>query len=108
MAQARRSLEPREPVKIALIAAMALLSLPVQAQMSNPQTACRSLYLLGEKAPPGCNLMRNGARPDYRRWGEGSGAMVAIPARDHRRPSEYGLYHFDHFGGYNALYGFGR
>jgi hypothetical protein len=98
-------LEAEAPVKIAAIAALVLLSLPVQAQTSNPQTACRSMYLLGEKVPPGCHAGRNGGGPDYRRWGEGSGATVAIPARNDRRPSEYGLYHF---GGHNALYGFGR
>jgi len=93
-------------VKIAVIAALALLSLPVQAQTSNPQAACRSVYLLGEQVPPGCQAAaRNGGGPDYRRWGEGSGATVAKPAPDDRRPSEYGLYHF---GGHNALYGFGR
>jgi hypothetical protein len=91
-------------VKIAAIAVLALLSLPVQAQTSNPQTAC-SVYLLGEKAPPGCQAGRSAGRPDYRRWGEGSGATVTIAPRDYRRPSEYGLYHL---GGHNALYGFGR
>jgi hypothetical protein len=101
----RRSLEPREPVKIAAIAALVLLALPVQAQTSNPQTACRNMYLLGEKAPPGCPAVRNSGGLDYRLWGEGSGATVAAQRRDRRRPSEYGLYHF---GGYNALYGFGR
>jgi len=92
-------------VKIAAIVALTLLSLPVQAQTSNPQTACRSVYLLGEKVPPGCQAARKGGLPEYQRWEEGSGATGTARPADTRRPSDYGLYHF---GGHNALYGFGR
>ena len=92
-------------VKIAAIVALTLLSLPVQAQTSNPQSACRSMYLLGEKVPPGCQAARKGGLPEYQRWEEGSGATGTARPADTRRPSDYGLYHF---GGHNALYGFGR
>ena len=104
-AHARRSSGVEASVKIAAIVALTLLSLPVQAQNSNPQTACRGVYLLGERVPPGCEAARRGRVPEYQRWGEGSGTNSATPNPDTRRPSDYGLYHF---GGHNALYGFGR
>jgi hypothetical protein len=93
-------LEPEASVRIAAIVVLTLLSLPVQAQTSNPQTACRGVYLLGEKVPPECQAARQGGLPVYRRWNEGSGTTSANP--DNRRPADYGLYHF---GGHNALYG---
>jgi len=92
-------------VKIAAIVALTLLSLPVQAQTSNPQSACRGVYLLGEKVPPGCQAARQGGLPEYQRWDEGAGTTSATAPPDDRRPADYGLYHF---GGHNALYGFGR
>jgi hypothetical protein len=92
-------------VKIAAIVALVLLPLPVQAQTSNSQTACRSVYLLGEMVPPGCQVVRQGGLPEYRQWGEGSGATMTAPPPDYRRPADYGLFHL---GGHNALYGFGR
>ena len=95
-------------MKIAVIVTLTLLpllSLPAQAQTANSQTACRDLYLLGEKVPPGCPAARRSGPADYRRWGEGSGTTAATPRSDYRRPADYGL---DHFGGHNALYGFGR
>jgi len=112
MAHARCSVEPEVSVKIivmiglAAASLLAVLSLPVQAQTANPQTACRGVYLLGEKAPAGCQSARKGGPPEYRRWGgDGHGTTSATPPPDNRRPSDYGLYHF---GGHNALYGFGR
>ena len=92
-------------MRIAAIVMLVLVSLPVQAQTSNPQTACRSVYLLGEKVPPGCQAGRKGGLPEYQRWEEGPGAIGTARPADTRRPSDYGLYHF---GGHNALYGFGR
>jgi hypothetical protein len=98
-------LESEASVRVAAIVALVLLSLPVQAQTSNPQSACRDVYLLGEKVPLGCQAAREGGLPVYRQWGEGSGATAATQPLDYRRPADYGLYHF---GGHNALYGFGR
>jgi hypothetical protein len=94
-------------VKIAVIVGLAVLclSLPAQAQMQNPQPACRGVYLLGEKVPPACQSARKNGAPEYWRWGDGYGSTQATPPLDDRRPSEYGL---RHFGGYNSLYGFGR
>jgi hypothetical protein len=43
--------------------------------------------------------------PNYRRWGEGFGATSAVrqpPSPSDARPD------WRYFGGYNALYGFGR
>jgi hypothetical protein len=105
MAHARYSLEPEASVRIAVIIALVLLSLPVQAQTSNRQGGCRSVYLLGEKVPPGCAAAHNSGLPEYRRWEEGSGTTSTAPSPGTRRPSDYGPYHF---GGHNALYGFGR
>jgi len=98
-------LKPEASVRIAAIVALLLLSLPVQAQTSNPQSACRDVYLLGEKVPLGCQGAREGGLPVYRQWGEGFGATMTAPPPDYRRPADYGL---RYIGGYNALYGFGR
>jgi hypothetical protein len=87
------------------VASLVVLSMPVEAQTSNPQTTCRSVYLLGERVPPGCPVARRAGTPEYQRWGTGSGATMRTPSPDTRRPSDYGLYHF---GGHNALYGLGR
>ena len=92
-------------MRIAAIVMLVLVSLPVQAQTSNPQNACRSVYLLGEKVPPGCQAARQGGVPEYQRWEQGSGTSGTTRQPDNRRPADYGLYHF---GGHNALYGFGR
>ena len=104
MAQVRRSLGVEASVRFAAIVALILLALPVQAQTSNRQDGCRRIYLLGERVPPGCAAARNGGLPEYRRWEEGSGTTSTAPP-DARRPANYGLYHF---GGHNALYGFGH
>ena len=92
-------------VGLAAASLLAVLSLPVQAQTSGRQTACRSVYLLGERVPPGCPASRRSGVPEYQRWGPGQGTTSATPAPDNLRPSDYGLYHF---GGHNALYGLGR
>lgn len=92
-------------VGLALASLLAVLSLPVQAQTAGRQTACRSVYLLGERVPPGCPAPRRGGLPEYRQWDEGNGTTSATPPPDNLRPSDYGLYHF---GGHNALYGLGR
>ncbi len=92
-------------VGLAAVSLLAVLSLPVQAQTAGRQTACRSVYLLGERVPPGCPTPHRGGVPEYQRWGTGSGATTATPSPDTRRPADYGLYHF---GGHNALYGLGR
>jgi hypothetical protein len=89
-------------VRIAAVIALVLLSLPVQAQTSTQQYGCRSVYLLGERVPPGCQAARRSGVPEYQRWEEGTGTSTRP---DTRRPADYGLYHF---GGHNALYGFGR
>jgi len=102
--------EPEASVKITAIVGLAVASLlavpslPVQAQTSNPQSACRGTYLLGEKVPPGCQAARRGGPSEYQRWGDGQGSTATRPP-DNRRPADYGLYHF---GGHNALYGLGR
>jgi hypothetical protein len=98
-------LESEASVRIAAIVALALLTLPVQAQTSNPQSACRDVYLLGEKVPLGCQAARESGLPVYRQWGEGSGATMTAPPPDFLRPSDYGL---RYLGGHNAIYGFGR
>jgi len=92
-------------VGLAAVSLLAVLSLPVQAQTSNPQAACRDVYLLGERVPPGCPAARRSGPPEYQRWGDGHGTNSATPPPDNRRPADYGLYHF---GGHNALYGLGR
>jgi hypothetical protein len=92
-------------VGLAAASLLAVLSLPVQAQTANSQTACRGVYLLGEKVPAGCQAARRGGPPEYRRWEDGQGSTSATRPPDNRRPSDYGLYHF---GGHNALYGLGR
>ena len=103
------SLELEAPVKtiaivgLAAVSLLAMLPLPVQAQTAGRQTACRSVYLLGERVPPGCPTPRQGGLPEYQRWNEGQ--STTTPAPDDLRPSDYGLYHF---GGHNALYGLGR
>src|SRR6266568_5029003 len=109
-AHARCSVKPEASVKIPLIVGLAAASLlavfalPVQAQTSTPQTACRSVYLLGERVPPGCPAARRSGPPEYQRWGDGHGTNSATQLPDSRRPADYGLYHF---GGHNALYGLG-
>jgi hypothetical protein len=92
-------------VGLAAASLLAVLSLPGQAQTAGRQTACRSVYLLGERVPPGCPTPRRGGVPEYQRWDQGQGTTSAAPAPDNRRPADYGLYHF---GGHNALYGLGR
>jgi hypothetical protein len=92
-------------IGLAVASLLAVLSPPVQAQTPYSHTACRSVYLLGERVPPGCPTPRKGGLPEYRRWEEGHGTTSATPPLDNLRPSDYGLYHF---GGHNALYGLGR
>ena len=92
-------------VGLAAASLLAVSALPVQAQTANPQTACRSMYLLGETVPPGCQAARRGGPPEYQRWGDGHGSTSRTPPPDNRRPADYGLYHF---AGHNALYGLGR
>lgn len=92
-------------VGLAAASLLAVLALPVQAQTAGRQTACRSVYLLGERVPPGCPAPRRGGVPEYQRWDEGHGTTSATSPPDTRRPADYGLYHF---GGHNALYGLGR
>ena len=92
-------------IGLAVASLLAVLALPVQAQTAGRQTACRSVYLLGERVPPGCPAPRRGGLPEYQRWDQGQGTTSAAPTLDTRRPADYGLYHF---GGHNALYGLGR
>jgi hypothetical protein len=89
-------------IGLAAVSLLAVLALPVQAQTAGRQTACRSVYLLGERVPPGCPTPHRGGLPEYQWWNEG---QSTTPAPDDLRPSDYGLYHF---GGHNALYGLGR
>ncbi len=81
-------------MRIAAIVVLTLLSLPVQAQTSSPQSVCRGVYLLGEKVPAGCQVVRRGGSPEYQQWGDGHGTNSVTPPPDYRRPSDYGLYHF--------------
>ncbi len=92
-------------VGLAVASLLTVLAMPAQAQTSNPQAACRGVYLLGERVPPGCPAARRAGPPEYQRWGDGQGSTLATPPSDYRRPADYGLYHF---GGHNALYGLGR
>jgi len=92
-------------VGLAVASLLTVLAMPAQAQTANPQAACRGVYLLGERVPPGCPAARRAGPPEYQRWGDGHGSTLATPPSDYRRPADYGLYHF---GGHNALYGLGR
>jgi hypothetical protein len=65
------------------------------------QTACRSYYRAGEYVPPGCQERLRSAPPIYQSWGGGFGSGTSnLPPASHQG--------WRYFGGYNALYGFGR
>jgi hypothetical protein len=67
---------------------------------------CRSVYRLGETVPPGCQDRLRTGLPAYQQWGEGFGGTVATPSRSPATPAPHPEWRY--FGGYNALYGFGR
>lgn len=70
------------------------------------QALCRSYYRTGEYVPPGCQGRQRSGVPVYQSWsgGFGSGAATAPGSPGAPRPHPEWRY----FGGYNALYGFGR
>lgn len=80
-----------------------VVALLAASDASAQQAACRYSNRTGEYLPRGCQARQNPVSPVYQSWGGnfGSGASnvpgTAVPHHDWR-----------YFGGYNALYGFGR
>ena len=79
------------------------VTLLTAASASAQQAACRPDYRAGEYVPPGCQERQNSGVPIYQSWGGGfgSGASNVPPSSTSTRDWRY-------FGGYNALYGYGR
>jgi len=78
-----------------------LVALLPASSASAQQAACRSNYRAGEYVPPACQARQSPGAPVYQSWGGGFGSGTAnLPPAPH--PG------WRHFGGYNALYGFGR
>ena len=84
--------------RIGLALLVALLAAP---GASAQQAPCRSYYRAGEYVPPACQEHLRSRVPVYQSWGGGFGAGTSQlpPASPHG---------WRYFGGYNALYGFGR
>lgn len=89
--------------RIYLAFPMALLA---ASSASAQQAPCRSYYRTGEYIPPGCQDRQGPGMPVYQSWGGGFGSSAPTSpgssAAPVRRPD------WRYFGGYNALYGFGR
>lgn len=89
--------------RICLALLMLLLAAPSALAQ---QAACRSNYRLGEYVPPRCQDRQRSGVPVYQSWdggfGSGTGSMPGSPGAPRPRPE------WRYFGGYNALYGFGR
>jgi hypothetical protein len=83
-----------------------LLALLATSSALAQQAPCRSYYRVGEYAPPGCQDRQRAGTPVYQSWGGGfgSGPSTTPGSRDSPKPHPEWRY----FGGYNALYGFGR
>ena len=67
------------------------------------QAPCRSYYSVGEYAPPGCQDRQRAGTPVYRSWDGGFGSGTSTTPGSPKPHPEW-----RYFGGYNALYGFGR
>jgi hypothetical protein len=86
--------------RIYLALLLALLAAPSALAQQSP---CRSYYHVGEYVPPGCQDRQRSGVPVYQSWGGGFGSGTATtPASPTPHPE------WRYFGGYNALYGFGR
>ena len=86
--------------RIGLALFVALLAAPSAFAQ---QTACRSYYRAGEYVPPGCQDRQRSGAPVYQSWGGGFGSGASNSPRS---PAPHQDWRY--FGGYNALYGFGR
>ena len=80
-----------------------LVSLMAASSASAQQAACRYSYRAGDYVPPGCQARQSSGAPVYQSWGgnfgSGTSNLPNAPAAHHD---------WRYFGGYNALYGFGR
>ena len=86
--------------RICLVLLMALLA---ASSASAQQAACRQYYRAGEFVPPACQTRQGPGAPVYQSWGGNFGSGTSnLP------PSPAPHQNWRYFGGYNALYGFGR
>jgi hypothetical protein len=82
---------------------LALLIALLAAPSASAQRACRHAYRAGEYVPPGCQARQSPGAPVYQSWGGNFGSGTP------NLPHAPGAAHdWRYFGGYNALYGFGR
>ena len=89
--------------RIYLALLLALLAAPSALAQQAP---CRSYYRVGEYVPPRCQHGQHSGAPVYQSWdgGFGSGTSTTLGSPGSPKPHPEWRY----FGGYNALYGFGR
>jgi hypothetical protein len=80
-----------------------VVTLLTASTASAQQAACRSHYRAGEYVPPGCQARQSPGTPVYQSWGGGFGSDASSAPRS---PASHRDWRY--FGGYNALYGFGR
>ena len=86
--------------RVYLALLVAVLAVPSALAQQMP---CRPNYRPGEYAPPGCQVHPPPGMPVYQSWGSGFGTSTStLP----RAPAP--RHDWRYFGGYNALYGFGR
>jgi len=80
-----------------------LIALLAASGASAQRAGCRYSYRAGEYVPPACQVRQGPGAPVYQSWGGNFGSGTA------NAPSAPGAAHdWRYFGGYNALYGFGR
>ena len=85
-----------------LCLALLMMSLAAPSALAQ-QAPCRSYYRVGEYVPPGCQDRHRSGLPVYQSWGGGFGSGTATAPGSPRPHPDW-----RYFGGYNALYGFGR
>lgn len=89
--------------RIYLALLLALLTAPSALAQQAP---CRSYYRVGEYVPPGCQDRQRAGAPVYQSWGGGFGSGTSNTPGSPGSPRPHPEWRY--FGGYNALYGFGR
>jgi hypothetical protein len=72
---------------------------------ASAQSACRSMYRLGESVPAACRDRLATGLPAYQRWGEGLGAAMPAPASSGMTAARLEP---NYRGGHGPIYGFGR